>query len=141
MKPADDQHPHQLGLAYYRAGNFQRCFECASEALAANPADAPCLVLQGMALIELDRPDEAAGVLRRAVGLSPDSEDGWRHLGIALMTIGDLDGAAEALRSVLRLRPENVPVMVDLASNDARALTAGERVSLTIPATAIRLHT
>ena len=114
MKPADDL--YQLGLAFYRAGNFRRCVECADQALAANPDDAPCLVLRGMALIELDRPDEAAGVLRRAVGLMPDSENGWRHLGIALMTVGDLGGAAEAFRAVLCLRPEGLPVMIDLAN-------------------------
>jgi tetratricopeptide (TPR) repeat protein len=114
VEPSDDL--YQRGMAFYRAGNFQRARENALQALAAQPHNVPALVLLGMSLLEMDEADEAIEPLEHATQLAPDNADGWRNLAVALMTAGELNEAVEAFRALLRLHPNNIPVMVDLAN-------------------------
>ena len=76
MSTTSANHPgewHERALAFYRAGNYARAKECTQEALATDPRNVECLVLKGMALIELGQPEDAveplaqAAVFRRTV--------------------------------------------------------------------------
>jgi tetratricopeptide (TPR) repeat protein len=107
---------YERALAYYRAGNFARSRDCIEEALANDSRNVPSLILKGMALIELDRPDEAVGPLKQATGAAPDNPDAWRHFGVALLSAGERAAALSALQHALRLQPENVPVLTDVAN-------------------------
>jgi tetratricopeptide (TPR) repeat protein len=55
--------------------------------------------------IQQDRMDEAAGCLRQAVQLKPESASDYRQLGMVLDRLGDRPGARAAFETVLRLRP------------------------------------
>jgi tetratricopeptide (TPR) repeat protein len=107
---------YERALAYYRAGNFARSRDCAEEALASDSRNVPSLILKGMALIELDRPEDAVGPLNEATTAAPDNPDAWRHFGIALLSAGDRAAALSALQRALRLQPENVPVLIDVGN-------------------------
>src|SRR5262245_8020169 len=42
-----------------------------------------------MALIELGQPEDAIEPLAQAASVSPDSDEAWRQLGVALLTAGE----------------------------------------------------
>ena len=107
---------HQRGLAFYRSGNYVRCCECTNELLAAEPSHVSSLVLKGMALIELDNPEEAVDALEKAVRAAPTNAEAWRQLGIALTMNGERKPATEALRSSLQHQPDQVFALVDLGN-------------------------
>jgi tetratricopeptide (TPR) repeat protein len=107
---------YERALAYYRAGNFVRSRECAEEALANDSRNVPSLILKGMALIELDQPEDAVGPLKAATSAAPDNPDAWRHFGIALVSAGDREAALSALQHALRLQPENVAALTDVGN-------------------------
>jgi tetratricopeptide (TPR) repeat protein len=107
---------YQRGWAYYRAGNYERCREATDAVLAADPDNAPCLLLKGMALVELGQAEEALEPLGRATRLAPADADAWRCLAGALLTDGELTEAVAAFRSARRLRPEDVSVLIDLGN-------------------------
>jgi tetratricopeptide (TPR) repeat protein len=114
VSPREDL--YQRGLAFFRAGNYSRSCECANEVLAADGKHVPSLILKGMALVELDQPEEAADVLEQAVRLKADDAEAWRQLGVALTTMGERKEAVEALQNSLKHRPDHVPVLTDLAN-------------------------
>lgn len=62
-------------------------------------------LIAGRALSAQGRLRAAADSFERAVGLDPLSADAHYHLGMAGVRIGDLDRAAEAWRTFLRLAP------------------------------------
>jgi len=66
-----------------------------------NPEDETAWFGLGRALVELERPGEAAAAFRRAVELRPDYTAAWRDLGRALLSGGDAAGGSEALRQGL----------------------------------------
>jgi Flp pilus assembly protein TadD len=107
---------YDRALAYYRAGNFARSRDCAEEALASDSRNVPSLIIKGMALIELDRPEDAVAPLNEATSAAPDNPDAWRHFGIALLSAGDRKAALSALQRALRLQPEDVSVLIDVGN-------------------------
>ena len=110
--PSDS--PYERGLAYFRAGNYQRCRESLESKLAEDPRNAPCLILKGKALLELDQPAEAIEVLQLSTRLAPEELDGWHQLGLALITAGLSREAVEAFRAALKVQPNQPAVLVDL---------------------------
>jgi tetratricopeptide (TPR) repeat protein len=113
IKPANDV--YQRALACYQAGDHERCRELVEQMLTTRPRDSSCLTLKGMALIELDRVEEAIESLRLATEIAPDAVEAWSHLGNALTTVGQMREAAQAYREALRVAPDHVPVLVDLS--------------------------
>jgi len=113
-EPAEES--YERAWAYYRAGNYARCRELADRLLADHGADDAGLTLKGMALAELDQPEEAIEAFRLAVQIRPDNEEAWAQLGTALVTEGHLAEAAESFRAALRIRRDNHRAMVDLSN-------------------------
>jgi len=107
---------HERALAYYRAGNYARAKECTQEALATDPRNVECLVLKGMALIELGQPEDAVEPLGQATGVAPDNDEAWRQLGVALLTAGERMQALQAFQKALVLRPGDVSVLIDVGN-------------------------
>ncbi len=64
----------------------------------------------GAALGQLGRPVEAAGLLRRAVELSPGYSSALINLGIAYATAGNLSDAAKTWHLALKFEPDNKEV-------------------------------
>lgn len=58
--------------AALRAGHFQQALDLARAARRGSPKDVRILVLEAMALTRLGKDDEALGVLKTAIGVSPD---------------------------------------------------------------------
>ena len=95
-------------VAYHR-GRYEEARARFAEAVAADPNDAAARYNLGLALLALERRDEAAVALQDAVTLSPDLEAARRALALARqeqLTSGDLvrPGTPEALTTAAPLR-------------------------------------
>jgi cytochrome c-type biogenesis protein CcmH/NrfG len=86
-------------------GKLARAERRARELQKAHPERAEFQLLAGRALVAQGRGRAAVEAFDRAVTLDPLSFDAHYHLGLAAARIGDLEGAAEAWRSFLRLAP------------------------------------
>jgi tetratricopeptide (TPR) repeat protein len=106
----------QRGLASYQAGDYEGCLHEVEQMLSSDPQDTECLVLKGMALTELERPGDAVAALEQATRIDPGSRDGWYHLAIARMMMGELPMAAEAFRTALRVSPDDAAALTDLSN-------------------------
>jgi predicted O-linked N-acetylglucosamine transferase (SPINDLY family) len=82
--------------------------------LGENPCDFRALHLAGAVAFQLERMDESASLLRRAVRVRPDSGSTVMCLGLACAALG-LDGEAEQnLKAGLALEPRNPEAWVNL---------------------------
>lgn len=73
---------------------------------AGDPAGAEFRSNWGAALHDLNRPREAAEVLREATRLGAANADAHHNLGVVLERLGQLDEAEAALRRAIEVRPE-----------------------------------
>ena len=111
----------ELAIRHVNAGQPDRARQLC-ELAAATAAPHPA-VLQLLAVLSLQRGDAAAAVRHAAASLAlrpghPPTiavavDAGFAH-SLALQDAHDLEGAATALREVLRLRPEHVQAQVNL---------------------------
>jgi len=62
---------------------------------------------QGLALLEQDKPAEAAKVLQLAAANNPKDTVALNNLGVALARLGDLDLAGQAFQKAIRADPAN----------------------------------
>ena len=60
---------------------------------------------RGLALVALQREDEAIAEYRRALALAPAHTTAWNNLGLALQATGDVAAAIDAYRQGLRVAP------------------------------------
>jgi tetratricopeptide (TPR) repeat protein len=71
----------------------------------------------GVALQDLNRPEEAVPQFERAIGIDPGFADAHRSIGIALQTMGRLDEARTHLEKALALAPRTGRHLRDLAES------------------------
>jgi tetratricopeptide (TPR) repeat protein len=87
------------------SGQFDRAEQRARELQKAHPERAELPLIAGRALAGQGRLRAAAEAFGRAVALDPLSLDAHYQLGLSAAKIGDLERAAEAWRTYLRLAP------------------------------------
>ncbi|MGE5174864.1 MAG: glycosyltransferase family 39 protein [Hyphomicrobiales bacterium] len=103
-----------LALAELRAGNPAAAESAATAAIQITPRDYAVHLYRGMALRELNRPDEALTELGTAYTLSGD-ERIHLNIGQLLADMGRYEQAAEELQSVPSGIPERAAAQRDLA--------------------------
>jgi Tfp pilus assembly protein PilF len=81
------------------------CLAVCDEALARDARFQPAMLLRARTLQALDRPEEAAEVLRVALTLNPEDPDAHRALGSVALAAGDPAEALDALREARRIDP------------------------------------
>ncbi|MHB8570538.1 MAG: O-linked N-acetylglucosamine transferase, SPINDLY family protein [Metallibacterium sp.] len=72
--------------------------------------------LHGVALLLLQRDDDAVQALRAATRLAPQNFAAWLNLASAALATGDVDGAAQALDATLKLDPAHPAALNQLGS-------------------------
>jgi len=102
-----------LGLAHTRDGRVAEAIREFQGALERDPASPNARANlgqiryeQGADLLEARQYSAAAGMLRSAVDLLPDSAEAHNDLGVALASIGQVGEAADHFRRAVELRPE-----------------------------------
>ncbi|HEY2585623.1 MAG TPA: GNAT family N-acetyltransferase [Tepidisphaeraceae bacterium] len=86
-------------------GQLGRAEALCREVLAREPRQADALHLLGLIAHQAGHREPAVELLQQAANLRPNSHEVHRNLGLALMTIGRLDEAIEALRRSIAVRP------------------------------------
>ena len=89
-------------------GDYTQAAEMYGAALTHEPDYAEAHYNHGIALKQLDRPEEATAAYRRAVELRPDLAPAHNNLGNVLQSLGRFDEAAAAYRRALTLMPETI---------------------------------
>lgn len=88
----------------FAAEEFKESYRLALEGLNDHADDPGLLAIAGRAALELGL-DEAVTYLGRLVELTPADATAWRDLGMARLSVTDLAGAEQALRTAVRLDP------------------------------------
>ncbi|MCC6579323.1 MAG: tetratricopeptide repeat protein [Phycisphaeraceae bacterium] len=114
LRRAIDLHPRQsidtieqLGLACYRLRDEHQALDCFRQVAAAMPNDTQRQLRAGVLARGLGEYQTALTCLRRSVTLAPRSRRAWWELGLTLKAVDRPAEAADALREVLRLQPED----------------------------------
>ena len=95
------------GRARLAAGDPAGAADAFSAALEAEPARWAFLLHLGIAQLQLARYAEALALFARACAVAPWHPFGFEHYGFAAMALGDMAAAEPALRTAVRLAPEN----------------------------------
>ncbi len=111
-----------LGAILGSQGNFEAAAAEFELALDENPRDLSARYNAGLALIELERLDEAAFHLERAVDAHPRYFEAWNALAHARAGLGEDRAALDALGSVLNANPPAPEPLVAEARGIAEAL-------------------
>ncbi len=122
LAPTDPELARAQINADVSIGDFERAERRSRELATGNPGLPFAWDLQGLALMRLNRFDEAERAARRAIALQPF----WRHLfdlADILRAKGDLAGARRVLEDILSRSPDNVTVLVRLSLVE---ITAGD---------------
>ena len=109
---------------YYQDQRLDRCLAAIDrlhDAVGLDAATSDVDMLQGLALAQLGRHDEARRCFVRASGKSPEDVDPHLQLAMLDSQFGRTEQAAQSLQTALRLDPMCVPV-----DNPLRALLPGE---------------
>ena len=141
--------PIEEAQAAMRARAPARALAIADQALKTQPTDADLRFVRGLALVSLQRPDEAEAAFRGLTQDYPELPEPYNNLAWVLAARGDLDGARMALDEAVRALPdyalahENLgDILIRLAARhygDAHRLATGTNRTIT-ESTAIKLR-
>jgi tetratricopeptide (TPR) repeat protein len=111
------------------AEDLDRAQTAADQALQLQPGLPQALVLKAQILIRQDKKPQALQVLKEAVARQPQSADLRLAYGRMLLDAGDLQGAREEFRAVVKLSPGNTDAIYSLALLELETgeLESGER--------------
>ena len=117
-----------LAEVLQRTGDIDGALEIAAHAIDEAPESGAPYASRALALAAAERWEEAGVSAQKALERDPESVDAFWVLGCRDLSVGDLTGAEQWLREVLRLEPERVSARLYLAravteSNPHEALT------------------
>lgn len=115
---------HALGALALQAGRATDADTLVSQAIALKPA-AGFQLTRANALLALNRPWDAAEVARLVLRALPQNADAYQVLGHALCDGGQPNGAIDAYRTALRLKP----ALPDIRNNLGMALRQANRLA------------
>ena len=92
---------------YHSKGLYDLEIECYNKALKIEPDNPRVLNNKGVALIALERYEEAVNCLEQATKLNPNLEDPWYNLGRAVQGMGEFKRAVEAYDRAIYLNPHD----------------------------------
>lgn len=97
-----DGHGHyMLGLASWKAGDFEGAKTAFDQAIALMPQFSKAYFNQGRVLLDLDRVSEALEVIEKGRTIDPESSEGRRLVARAQAAGGDEDAAIATYRALL----------------------------------------
>ena len=106
IAPDDFDALHLMGMLEGQRGNATGAVDWMSQALRINPHAASAHSNLGVALLELNRPEEALASFDRALALKPEFVDALNGQGIALIQLQRPERALPSFDRALALRPD-----------------------------------
>ena len=113
-REAAERH-NSAGLQSVAKGDFAEAQRSFALAIDADPFFGQAHCNLGLALIELDKPFEAAWSLRHAASLMPRASQPHANLGLLYERVGKWDSAENELREALKISPDDIEVIGQLA--------------------------
>jgi Flp pilus assembly protein TadD len=123
---------HRQGMAAYHRGDLQLAAERLEAAVHADSGNAAAWLAMGVAAFDQRRVFEAAQAFEQAAGLAPADFEPHYNLGLLFESLGYHDQAIDAYESALRLAPDHLHVMENLARVYIRAERNLERARLLV---------
>ncbi len=120
-------------IAHHQAGRLEPALVIYRALRTRLPREPRLLHLGGLALLQLERAEEAVSWLETAVAVAPRSGSTWMCLGVALGRLGRADAAEQALRRAVAAEPANGEAWTNLglalgrSGKSAEALAAFRR--------------
>jgi len=102
-----------LGLAYFKVGNYEGAADYLQRAIQIDPADSDQYVYLALAQLRLKRP-EAVENARRALARNPHGRGYHYALGLIYEAAGDRAAALAELKNEMAEHPENATAAVEL---------------------------
>jgi TolB-like protein/Flp pilus assembly protein TadD/DNA-binding winged helix-turn-helix (wHTH) protein len=115
LNPNLDAVHMSLGKLFQFTGRYEEALEEFQQALASNPDNVGALSGTGAIYAELQQPDKAEEILRRATGLQPGNWDPYNRLGAFYFNQGRYADAAEQYEIVVALDNTNMIGQSNLA--------------------------
>lgn len=103
--PQNGRSHFELGALYTEAGDDENALPCFEEAARLSPDDTLVWLNLGSVLRHLDRLGEAEAAYRKGIQHAPGSIDLRYHLGLTLLTKGNMEEAIEECNRVLAVQP------------------------------------
>ena len=104
-----------IGAAFERRGDAVSSLRATDEALRRNPNIAGAWHNRGLALLNLERDEEALQSFEKALRLDPNLGPAWQTKGVILARAGQVEEAIEPFRRAVALLPGNASALENLA--------------------------
>ncbi|CAH0306237.1 tetratricopeptide repeat protein [Roseomonas sp. CECT 9278] len=117
-EPGNAQAHIRRGLIQRRRGDANGAAASFGTAAQLDPANTWAKLELAGTLVELDRADEATGVLNALLAAEPGHVEVLRRLGLARRRMGDAAGARASFAAALEAEPDSVAVMIELAREE-----------------------
>jgi protein O-mannosyl-transferase len=114
--PRSSKVQHKLAVLRLAAGDAPGALEAADRAAALRPGNAGIEVVRAEIFRALDRRDDEAAALARALAANPDEPDAIYAAGRRAQEAGRLDEAEGHWRRVIALRPRHAGALADLST-------------------------
>jgi tetratricopeptide (TPR) repeat protein len=115
LRPDWSENHNNLGVALFLRGELNEASLAFDEALWRNPRNAEALFNRGRVLVAQGRHLEALAAFTKALEIRHDDPDTLVAAASASAAIGQVDDAARLYRDALRISPDLVPALTDLA--------------------------
>jgi len=107
--------PLTHATALVTAGQVDEGIKVARDSLSSHANDLPYSCEVGRLAVRVGRLKDAGEIYEQILQRHPDSPEALNGMGVVLAQLGDLNGAADAFRKALVLRPEDMPATRNLA--------------------------
>jgi tetratricopeptide (TPR) repeat protein len=103
--PAKQRPWYNLGIAYFRAGNYPETLKCLSRTLELGSDFDEAYEVLAIVYLKLNRYQEVAETSLRGINVNPANPVHYNHLGIAYTRMGRGEEAKQAFTTAINLRP------------------------------------
>lgn len=116
QQPEHGRVEHQLGLAYYRKGDFAEAEHAFARAMQQDPNDREAVQLRGLSLFQLGRPADAIPYLKQVQSwIGPANVDANYVLGLCYMHTQKYDDARRSFAQMYGVAPDSAAAHLFLA--------------------------
>ena len=105
---------YNLGVAYYKLGEYQKAETSLQQAIRINPSDGDEYIHLALTQVRLQKLKEAKENAERAIARNPNGRGYHAVLGTISEMNGDRDDAIQELRKEIALYPDNLPAAAEL---------------------------
>ncbi|MGC2792701.1 MAG: tetratricopeptide repeat protein, partial [Candidatus Sulfotelmatobacter sp.] len=105
--PAEAARLNNLGAAYMNQKLFEKGLKSFQQAAALDPKLMIARLNEGIALLNLQKIDEAKTVLEGSLKQDPKNPNAWYNLGLLAKNTGEAQAAIDAFRHVVQIDPND----------------------------------